>query len=161
MHTMPWMVTGPTAIDFQPTDDPKTIEKLQRDPLMLRQVRFDMGDGLMDLMDAACDSATRIHEPYMLLHGLGDKIVPDKPIRTVIETMPPRADSKLAFYKEGYHLLLRDKQGPKVSADVVAWIADHDAALPSGDEAQHTQPKIAASWGSKRITEQTEVGRGG
>lgn len=159
MHTMPWMVTGPTAVDFEPTDDPKTLEKLQKDPLMLRQVRFDMGAGLLDLMDAACDAAPRLHEPYVLLHGLGDKIVPDKPVRSVIETLPPRRDSRLAFYKHGYHLLLRDKQGPTVSADIVAWIADHDAELPSGADAERTQPKIAAAWGSKRAAERTDLSR--
>jgi hypothetical protein len=64
--------------------------------------------------------------------------------------MPPRADSKLAFYKEGYHLLLRDKEGKVVAADVVAWISDHEAALPSGADASRSQPEIAALWGSKR-----------
>ena len=35
--------------------------------------------------------------------------------------MPPRSDSKLAFYKEGYHMLLRDKEGKIVADDVIAW----------------------------------------
>ena len=54
-HTIPWMPAGPTSIDFKPTDNPKTLEKLQNDPLMLRQPRLDMGYGLVDLMDAARD----------------------------------------------------------------------------------------------------------
>ena len=33
-HTIPWMPAGPTSIDFKPTDNPKTIKKLQNDPLM-------------------------------------------------------------------------------------------------------------------------------
>lgn len=150
VHIMPWMPAGPTSIDFQPTDDPKTLEKLRKDPLMLRQPRFDLGYGLLDLMDAACDAARRIRMPYIMLHGLGDKIVPGGPVRSAIAVMPPRADSKLAFYKNGYHLLLRDKQGPKVAADVAAWVVDHQATLPSGAEVAHSQPEIAALWGSKR-----------
>ena len=82
--------------------------------------------------------------------GMGDRIVPQGPVRSAIEVMPPRADSKLAFYKNGYHLLLRDKEGEVVSADVAAWISDHEAALPSGADANHSQPEIAALWGSKR-----------
>jgi alpha-beta hydrolase superfamily lysophospholipase len=156
-HAMPWMPFGPTSIDFQPTDDPATLEKLSKDPLMLRNPRFDMGWGLADLMDDACASAERLRLPYLLMHGLGDRIVPDEPVRAAIETMPPRADSKLAFYKKGYHLLLRDKQGPTVAADVAAWIANHEAPLPSGAEAEHTQPKIAALWGSKRAPERAEL----
>jgi alpha-beta hydrolase superfamily lysophospholipase len=149
-HTIPWMPLGPTSIDFQPTDNPKTIEKLQKDPLMLRNPRFDMGSGLLDLMDAACAASENVQMPYLLLHGLEDRIVPTGPVREVIELMPRRSDSKLAFYKHGYHLLLRDKEGPKVSADIVAWIDNHEAPLPSGADAPDAQPRMAELWGSRR-----------
>lgn len=149
-HTIPWMPAGPTSIDYKPTDNPKTMEKLRKDPLMLRQPRLDMGYGLVDLMDAARDSAERVPVPYLMMHGLGDRIVPQEPVRAAIEVMPPRLDSKLAFYKKGYHLLMRDKEGPIVSTDVVVWIGDHEAALPSGAEAALSQPALAALWGSRR-----------
>ena len=149
-HTIPWMPSGPTSIDYMPTDNPKTLEKLRKDPMMLRQVRLDMGYGLIDLMDAARASAEHVRLPYLMLHGLGDRIIPQEPVRAAIEVMPPRMDSKLAFYKEGYHLLLRDKEGKIVAADVVAWISDHEAALPSGADASRSQPELAALWGSKR-----------
>jgi alpha-beta hydrolase superfamily lysophospholipase len=149
-HTIPWFPNGPTSIDFKPTDNPKTLDKLRNDPMMLRAARLDMGYGLVDLMDAARDSAARVHVPYLMLHGLGDRIVPQEPVRAAIEIMPPRSDSRLAFYKEGYHLLLRDKEGTTVAADVAVWISDHEAALPSGADAAHSQPELAALWGSKR-----------
>ncbi|MBS0221921.1 MAG: lysophospholipase [Proteobacteria bacterium] len=149
-HTIPWLPIGPTSIDFRPTDNPKTLEKLRKDPLMLRNPRVDMATGLLDLMDAACAAAENVQVPYILLHGLGDRIVPTGPVRDVIELMPRRIDSKLAFYKHGYHLLLRDKEGPTVSADIVAWIENHTAPLPSGADAGEVQPKMAALWGSRR-----------
>jgi len=149
-HTVPWFPSGPTSIDYKPTDNPKTLEKLRNDPQILRQARFDMGYGLVDLMDAARESAERVHVPYLMLHGLGDRIVPQEPVKAAIEIMPRRPDSKLAFYKEGYHMLLRDKEGKTVATDVAVWIADHDAALPSGADAAHSQPALAALWGSKR-----------
>jgi alpha-beta hydrolase superfamily lysophospholipase len=149
-HTIPWFPDGPTSIDFQPTDNPKTIDKIRKDKMWLRNARLDMAYGLVDLMDGACAAAPRIHMPYIMLHGMGDKIVPQGPVKAAIEVMPPRADSKLAFYKNGYHMLMRDKEGPKVAADVVAWIDDHQAALPSGADAQQSRPEIAALWGSKR-----------
>jgi len=117
---------------------------------MLRQTRLDMGYGLVDLMDDAREAAERVRVPYLMLHGLGDRIIPQAPVKAAIEIMPPRSDSKLAFYKEGYHLLLRDKEGQTVAADVAVWIANHDAPLPSGAEAQRSQPDLAALWGSKR-----------
>ena len=149
-HTVPWLPNGPTSIDFKPTDNPKTLEKLRNDPMILRQPRLDMGYGLVDLMDDASVAAGRVKLPYLMLHGLGDRIVPQGPVRAAIEIMPPRTDSKLAFYKKGYHLLLRDKEGPVVAADIVAWISDHQAMLPSGADAERSQPEVAASWGSKR-----------
>jgi len=152
-HTIPWMPAGPTSIDFKPTDNPKTIKKLQTDPLMLRQPRFDMGYGLVDLMDDARDAAPRVKMPYMVLHGIGDRLVPEGPLKAMIEVLPPRNDSKLAFYKNGYHLLMRDKDGEKVSADILVWISDHEAKLPSGADAPGVQPKLAAAWGTKRPRE--------
>ena len=149
-HLIPWFPAGPTSIDFRPTDDPKELEKLRKDPLMLRQPRLDMGYGLVDLMDDASEAAAHIDVPYIMLHGLGDKIVPEGPVRSAIKVMPRRPDSKLAFYKKGYHLLLRDKESPVVTADIVAWIDDHRAELPSGADAGQVKPEIAASWGSRR-----------
>jgi acylglycerol lipase len=158
-HTLPWLPAGPTSIDFKPTDNPKTIKKLQTDPLMLHQPRLDMGYGLVDLMDAAGEAAPRVKMPYMVLHGIGDRLVPEGPLKAVIEVLPPRSDSKLAFYKNGYHLLMRDKDGTIVSTDVEAWIANHQAALPSGADAPGVQPKLAAAWGSKRPREREDVSR--
>jgi alpha-beta hydrolase superfamily lysophospholipase len=152
-HTIPWLPAGPTSIDFRPTDNPKTLQKLQNDPLMLRQPRFDMGYGLLDLMDDSREVAPRVRVPYMILHGVGDRLVPDGPLKAIIEVLPPRADSKLAFYKSGYHLLMRDKDGPKVSADIAAWMSDHKARLPSGADAPDVQPKLANAWGIKRARE--------
>jgi alpha-beta hydrolase superfamily lysophospholipase len=149
-HTIPWFPNGPTSIDFQPTDNPKTLEKLRKDKLMLRNARLDMAYGLVDLMDDACAAAPRIRRPYIMLHGMGDRIVPQAPVKAAIEVLPPRRDSKLAFYKNGYHLLLRDKDGKKVAVDVLAWIDDHQAELPSGADVRQSQPEIAALWGSKR-----------
>ncbi len=150
-HTIPWMPSGPTSIDFRPTDNPKTLEKLRTDPMMLRQTRLDMGYGLVDLMDAARSAAGRIDRPYLMLHGQGDRIVPRGPVRAAIEIMPRRPDSKLAFYRNGYHLLLRDKDGPLVAGDITAWISNHEATLPSGADASRTQPELLALWGSRRV----------
>ncbi|MBL0899503.1 MAG: alpha/beta hydrolase [Reyranella sp.] len=151
-HTIPWMPSGPTSIDYKPTDNPRTLDKLRNDPMMLRQTRLDMAYGLVDLMDDARAAAAHVKVPYLMMHGLGDRIVPQEPVRAAIEIMPPRSDSKLAFYKDGYHLLMRDKAGPTVAADVVVWIDDHEAALPSGADAAKSQPEMATLWGSKRKT---------
>ncbi|HZZ34525.1 MAG TPA: hypothetical protein VFE03_02275, partial [Caulobacteraceae bacterium] len=50
-----------------------------------------------------------------------------------------------AFYADGWHLLMRDKQGPKVWSDVAAFIRDPSAPLPSG------APPIPAAGAPARI----------
>lgn len=149
-HTIPWLPAGPTSIDFKPTDNPETLKKLRDDPLMLHQPRLDIGYGLFEAMDAGYDAAKRVHTPYLMLHGMGDRLVPTSTVRTALEIMPRRADSKLAFYEHGYHLLMRDKQGPIVAADIAAWIDNHKAELPSGADGERSEPKLAALWGTKR-----------
>src|SRR5438477_507562 len=144
-HTIPWMPAGPTSIDFKPTDNPKTIKKLQTDPLMLRQPRFDMGYGLVDLMDDARDAAPRVKMPYMVLHGIGDRLVPEGPLKAMIEVLPPRNDSKLAFYKNGYHLLMRDKDGEKVSAELLISVVPAAGVAPSCMQAADSATTATAS----------------
>ena len=46
---------------------------------------------------------------------------------------------------------MRDKQGPVVAADIAAWIGNHEAELPSGADAEHSQPKLAGLWGTETM----------
>jgi alpha-beta hydrolase superfamily lysophospholipase len=148
---LPWFPLGPTSIDFQPTDSPKTMEKLRNDKMILRNPRVDMGYGLVEAMDAAKEAAPRIAKPYLMLHGMGDKLVPQASVKSAIEVMPRRPDSHLAYYKDGYHMILRDKRGAVPTEDIAAWIlGDKRAPLPSGADAEKSQPDIAGLWGSKR-----------
>jgi len=48
----------------------------------------------------------------------------------MLEKMPKV--TRKAFYDHGYHMLLRDLQGEKPLADIVAWIANHNNPLPHG-----------------------------
>jgi hypothetical protein len=56
--------------------------------------------------------------------------------------LPPAADGGpvRAFYPGGYHLLLRDKDRAVPIGDILAWIRDPKAALPSGAD------KAATEW---------------
>jgi hypothetical protein len=38
----------------------------------------------------------------------------------------------MAYYPDGYHLLLRDLDRARPIGDIVAWLRDPSAALPSG-----------------------------
>ena len=45
-----------------------------------------------------------------------------------------------AYYAAGWHLMMRDKQGPKVWKDIEAFIKDPAAPLPSGAPKIPTAP---------------------
>jgi hypothetical protein len=46
----------------------------------------------------------------------------------------------VAFYPEGHHMLLRDLGGVAVAGDILAWMGDRAAPLPSGAD------QAAAAW---------------
>ncbi|MGH8569968.1 MAG: hypothetical protein ACREXU_18670, partial [Gammaproteobacteria bacterium] len=46
----------------------------------------------------------------------------------------PPARWRAAFYPQGYHMLTRDLGAAVVLRDIVTWLSDHQAALPSGSE---------------------------
>lgn len=147
-HTIPWLPTGPTSIDFQPSDNKEMLRKYANDPKVLRQHRLDMGWGLLDLMDHAKMAAGMIDVPYLLLYGARDRLVPEGPMRAAIGQMPVRPDSKIAVYPRGFHMLLRDLNAAKPQADVLSWIADKNARLPSGADTE--RPDLLAAWGNAR-----------
>ena len=151
-YVMPWFPSGPTSIDFQPTDNPETMEQMRKDPMILRNARVDLGYGLVEAMDAAKAAAPNVAKPYLMQHGLGDRLVPLNSVKSVVEIIPRRDDSHLAFYREGYHMLLRDKKGAVVAQDVVAWINDKHARLPSGADVERSRPELAVLWGRRRPT---------
>ena len=43
-----------------------------------------------------------------------------------------RGRQRVAWYANGYHMLLRDLDGAVVAGDIAAWIREHDGTLPSG-----------------------------
>jgi hypothetical protein len=68
------------------------------------------------------------------MSGKEDQIVPRAATRRFVEALPidPGDRRSLAFYPHGYHMLLRDLDGPVVIADAAGWMLDPDAPLLSG-----------------------------
>ncbi|HJQ57235.1 MAG TPA: lysophospholipase [Vineibacter sp.] len=146
-HLLPWHPVGPTSIDFQPSDNRAMLERYAKDPKVLRYPRTDLVWGLVDLMDAAKQAAPKIETPYLLLYGLNDRVVPERPMRSLLEQLPRRADSRLAFYPKGYHMLLRDLDADRLHRDVAGWIADRRAPLSSGADQERSD--LQALWGRR------------
>ena len=122
------------GLKIKPSDNIAMLRALSRDPLVIKETRVDTIYGLVDLMDAALDSAPLLDVPLLVMYGAKDEIVPKTPIRRFVSSLPPecRHRATLAWYKDGYHMLLRDLEGPVVTADVANWVLAPDAPLPSG-----------------------------
>jgi len=110
------------------------LRKLGRDPLFIKATRVDAIYGLADLMDDALASARNDHLPTLLLYGAHDEVIPQDPMHDFVVGLPGLVDGdqRVAYYHGGWHMLLRDLEGPVVAEDVIAWVRDHQAPLPSG-----------------------------
>ena len=76
--------------------------------------------GALTLMDAALAAAPRFDAPALFLYGGNDEVIPRQATKAVWGALPP--GPVRAFYPGGYHLLLRDLEGPKVAQDVADWV---------------------------------------
>jgi alpha-beta hydrolase superfamily lysophospholipase len=115
-------------------DNYPVLRRLGRDPLFIKATRVDAIYGLTNLMDTALASGAREHLPTLLLYGAHDEVIPKEPMRDLALSLPGRVDGtqRVAYYRGGWHMLLRDLEGPVVAEDVVAWVHDRAAPLPSG-----------------------------
>jgi acylglycerol lipase len=134
VRLMPGLTLTGRGLEKKPSDNIAMLRALSRDPLVIKETRVDTIYGLVDLMDAALDSAPHLETPLLVMYGAKDEIVPKTPIRRFVGSLPPecRRGAKLAWYKDGYHMLLRDLEGPVVAADVASWVLAPAAPLPSG-----------------------------
>jgi alpha-beta hydrolase superfamily lysophospholipase len=118
----------------RPSDNLRMLRAYSADPLVIRDTRADSLSGLVDLMSEALIAAPRFDAPALVLYGQHDEIVPRDPVARFVDRLPARAaaQQRVALYPEGYHMLMRDLEGPLVIADVAAWIKAPRAPLPSG-----------------------------
>jgi alpha-beta hydrolase superfamily lysophospholipase len=133
-NTVPWLRLSPEGLEIQPSDNIAMLRKLSKDKLIIKKTRVDAIWGLVNLMDAAFDAATGIKAPVLLLYGARDEVIPKEPTRKAAARLRAKGRTRAAFYANGYHMLLRDLRARDVLDDVLIWIKDHDAALPSGAE---------------------------
>ena len=132
-------VTGAEVpLKVRASDNREALIRLGRDPLTIRRTRFDALRGLTDLMDAAQDSAARLHGRVLVLYGARDTLVPAEAMGRAWAHMP--SGVRRALYPEGYHLLLRDQNRAAPTGDILAWMQDGGAWLPSGADL------AAAAW---------------
>ncbi len=112
------------------SDNIEELRRMGRDRNMIWGARPDTIYGLVDLMERASDEIARLVVPTLYLSGARDEIITKKPTFAAAARLPRGGRS--AYYPQGWHLLLVDRQRERVLEDVLAFIRDPSAALPSG-----------------------------
>ncbi|MBA2594371.1 MAG: lysophospholipase [Pseudomonadota bacterium] len=136
LRTWPSLQLTGRALKIRASSNDDALWRLSRDPLVIKATRVDAVAGLVDLMDTALGALPRLKLPSLILYGAHDQLIPQRSFDTLIELLPrrPQARWRAAFYPQGYHMLTRDLEAAVVLRDIVTWLFDHQAALPSGSE---------------------------
>lgn len=122
------------GLKIQASDNIPMLVALGRDPLVIKGTRADSVSGLADLMDDGLASAPRLSVPSLVLYGEKDEVVPKAPVERMVETLG--GPHRVAVYPNGWHLLLRDLDREVVWRDILVWMMDRHAPLPSESEKQ-------------------------
>jgi len=137
---LPGMAVSGAPVRVIASDNRRALIRLSRDPLTIHDTLFGTVHGLVDLMDAALAAAQNFYVPGLFLYGGKDELVPKDAMADMWRTLPPGGGARKAFYPHDYHLLLRDLHREIILADVIAWLNNPAAPLPSGAD------RAATSW---------------
>jgi len=151
-HSLPWLKLTGSNIRVMPSDNIEMLRALGRDPWVIKGTRVETIYGLANLMDKAYGSASQLNANTLMLYGEKDEIIPKKPTYEFLQKFlaSNTADKKVAFYQEGYHMLLRDMQASTTWKDIAAWINDSLKKLPSG--ADHRAQEVLAQIVSQTVS---------
>jgi alpha-beta hydrolase superfamily lysophospholipase len=128
---------------IKPTDNFAELVAMSRDPLMIWGARSDTLYGLVGMMGRAQDAMAGIRAPTLYLYGAHDDIIPKRAAFAAARKL--KASDQTGYYSHGYHLMMRDHQGPVVWRDILAFIRDPSAPLPSGAPAIPGGPALKAA----------------
>jgi len=125
-----WVVKPPEWLvrNVMPSDNMDELRRMGRDPLMIWGARSDTLYGLVGLMERACRSPQAISLPVAWFYGANDHIIPREATVAAVSRLKPGALT--AYYPEGYHLLLVDKQAERVWRDAEAFLREATGAWP-------------------------------
>ncbi len=143
-----WVLTG-ESLHILASDNIPMLIALGQDPMVIKGARVDTIYGLVDLMDRTIGAAPHLTAPLLMMYGAHDAVIPADPVRAFVAALRPQdaARDRFAYYRNGYHMLLRDLEGKKVADDVASWILDRRSVLPSRADAIQTErpwPPVAA-----------------
>lgn len=141
-HTVPGLTLTGSSLRIQASDNIEMLRDLGRDPLVIKKTRVDTVWHLVGMMGRGLDSASEIRIPTLILYGMRDQVIP----KNVIDVLQNRMNNqpRVAYYPDGWHMLLRDLQAPVVWQDVANWMTQPERPLSSGYEIERSLPSSSA-----------------
>jgi acylglycerol lipase len=132
-HIAPGLTLSPpkgiSRLTITTSDNHDELVKMGRDDNMLWGARTDVLTGIVNMMQTAWESTGKIKTPTAYLYGYRDEVIPHKAAFHAVAALKPT--DKTAYYLDGYHLLLVDKQRERVIRDVEGFLRDPNAPLVS------------------------------
>jgi len=129
-HLAPGAKFTGKGLGVQASDNVEMLIALGKDPLFIKETRADAIYGIVHLMDDALAAPLPAGVPLLVLYGAHDEIIPPTPTRRFARRLG--AGQRFAYYADGWHMLLRDLRAGVVYDDLLVWLDDRGAALPSG-----------------------------
>jgi len=126
-------MTAPRELNIRPSDNIEMLRAFGRDPLAIKATRVDAMNGLVELMGEALAAAPRFTVPALILYGSHEQILPRPAVERMLASLPVAAQ-RVAVYRNGWHMLLRDRHGDVPIDDIVSWLLAPEAPLPSGSD---------------------------
>jgi len=150
-HTWPEKKLTGEGLEIRASDNIEMLRDQGRNPLVIKETRVDAMYGLAALMESAQLSSARLATPALIVYGENDEIIPARPVCRMFSSLPVQqpVNWRLALYPQGYHMLTRDLQAEVVLDDIVAWLRNRQAALPSGCEVSTAAPRLQALCGQR------------
>ncbi len=137
VRIMPGFRPSGRGLGYQASDNIEMLRDNGRDPLFIKETRIDSIYGLSNLMDEALARIAEVPARTLYLYGAKDQIIPKAPTQEALMAMAgANRRPQVAYYPNGWHILLRDKQAELVLKDVIAFITQPNAPLPSGADDQ-------------------------
>jgi alpha-beta hydrolase superfamily lysophospholipase len=143
-HTFPWRAVQPPRNVYRritASDNQEALLQAGRAPHMIWSTRIDALYGLVSLMETAARRSANLEGDVLFLYGENDQIIPRNSAIACARRLPRSV--RTALYENGWHWLLRDLQREVVYADILAFIEDAEAPLPS--EAPALLPLVQAN----------------
>lgn len=141
----PSMKPSGRGLGRQASDNIEMLRQNARDPLFIKNTRIDAIAGLTDLMDEALAAPAKMSGPVLYLYGAKDEIIPKGATLEAIDSFAgDRATLRVAYFDTSWHMMLRDLGGETPLGEVVAFVTDPRATLPSGVD-RDARERLAAA----------------